>query len=138
MLEWKDEVVEKNYFVEYKSRIGQMVAGKDLTNAWKRYALKDFDRAYWQAKKAIENGFPPVADLALILINILLLRHNTPEQVEDIAGRHHRKLLPFIERSILFCKKASGKTFETTTELSDGVDINVLPLNHEDVDLFLK
>jgi hypothetical protein len=76
LMEWKNEVVGKNYFVEYKSRIGQMVAGKDLTNAWKRYALKDFDRAYRQAKKAIENGFPPVADLALILINILLLKNN--------------------------------------------------------------
>lgn len=137
LLEWKNEVVGKNYFVEYKSRIGQMVAGKDLTNAWKRYARKDFDRAYWQAKKAIENGTPPVADLALILINILLLKNNTPEQVEDIAGRHHRKLLPYVERSILLCKKASGKIFKITTKLSDGVDINVLPLNHEDVDLFL-
>jgi len=138
LLEWKNEVVGKNYFVEYKSSIGQMVAGKNLTNAWKRYALKDFDRAYWQAKKAIENGFPPVADLALILINILLLKNNTPEQVEDITGRHRRKLLPYVERSILLCKKAAGKTFKTTTKLSDGVDINALPLNHEDVDLFLK
>ena len=138
LLEWKNEVVGKNYFVEYKSRIGQMVAGKDLTNAWKRYALKDFDRAYRQAKKAIENGFPPVADLALILINILLLKNNTPEQVENIAVGHHGKLMPYIERSILLCKKASGKIFKITTKLSDGVDINVLPLNHEDVDLFSK
>jgi len=141
LLEWKNEVAGKNYFVEYKSRIGQMVAGKDLTNAWKLYADKDsdYDRAaYRQAKKAIENGSPPVADLALILINILLLKNNTPEQVEDIARRHHKKLLPYIERSILFCKKASGKTFKTTTKLSDGLDINALPLNHEDVDLFLK
>jgi hypothetical protein len=61
-----------------------------------------------------------------------------PEQVEDIAVGHHGKLLPYIERSILFCKKASGKIFKITTKLSDGVDINVLPLNHEDVDLFLK
>ena len=138
LLEWKNEVVGKNYFVEYKSRIGQMVAGKDLTNAWKLYAHKDFDRAYWQAKKAIENGSPPVADLALILINILLLRNNSHEQVEDITGKHHRKLLPYIERSILFCKKASGKTFKITTKLSDGVDIKVLPLKHEDVQLFLR
>ena len=51
LLEWKNEVVEKNYYVEYKSRIGQMLAGKDLTNAWKRYALKDFDRAYLRNAK---------------------------------------------------------------------------------------
>ncbi len=138
LLEWKNEVVGKNYFVEYKSRIGQMVAGKDLTNAWKRYADKDFDRAYWQAKKAIENGSPPVADLALILINILLLKNNAPEQVEDNIGKCHRKLLPYIERSILLCKKASGKTFKITTMLSDGVDINVLPIKHEDEQLFLR
>ena len=134
--EWKKEVFGKNYFVEYKSRIGQMIAGKELTNAWKYYMNSDFNRAYHKAKIAITNASPPVADLALILINILLLRNNTPEQVEDITGRHHRKLLPYIERSILFCKKASGETFEVTTVLSDGVDIDVLPLNHEDVLLF--
>jgi hypothetical protein len=66
----------------------------------------------------------------------LLLGNNTPEHVEDITGKHHKKLLPYIERSILFCKKASGKTFEVTNVLSDGVDIDVLPLNHEDVLLF--
>jgi len=137
LLEWKNEVVEKNYYVEYKSRIGQMVAGKELTNAWKYYMNNDF-RAYHKAKIAIANASPPVADLALILINILHLKNNTPEQVEDIAGRHHRKLLPYVERSILLCKKASSKIFKITTKLSDGVDINVLPLNHEDVALFLR
>ena len=134
--EWKKEVFGKNYFVEYKSRIGQMIAGKELTNSWKYYINSDFKRAYNRAKIAIVNACPPVADLALILINILLLRNNTPEQVKDITGRHHRKLLPCIERSILLCKKASGKTFEVTTVLSDGVDVDVLPLNHEDVLLF--
>ena len=134
--EWKNEVVGPNYFVEYKSRIGQMIAGKELTNAWKYYMNKDFNRAYKKAKIAIANASPPIADLALILINILLLRNNTPEQVKDITGRHHRKLLPYIERSILFCKKDFGKTFEVKTVLSDGVDIDVLPLNHEDVLLF--
>ena len=134
--EWKNEVVEQNFFVEYKSRIGQMIAGKELTNAWKYYMNNDFNRAYNRAKIAVANASPPVADLALILINILLLRNKTPKQVEDITGRHHRKLLPYIERSILFCKKASGKTFEVKTVLSDGVDIDVLPLNHEDVLLF--
>ena len=97
---------------------------------------KDFNRAYNKARIAIANASPPVADLALILINILLLRNNTPEQVEDITWRHHRKLLPYIERSILFCKKAAGNTFELTTVLSDGVDIVLLPLNHEDLLLF--
>lgn len=138
LLEWKNEVVGKNYFVEYKSRIGQMVAGKKLTNAWKYYMNNDFNRAYNKAKIAMAIASPPVADLALILINILLLKNNTPEQVEGIARRHHRKLLPYIERSILLCKKASGKIFKITTELSDGVDINVLPLNHDDVQLFLR
>ncbi|MHC1605434.1 MAG: hypothetical protein ACXQTP_05650, partial [Candidatus Methanofastidiosia archaeon] len=137
LLEWKDEVVGKTYFVEYKSRIGQMVAGRNLTNAWKYYWSNDF-RAYNKANITIANASSPVADLALILINILILKNNTPEQVKDIAGKHHRKLLPYVERSILLCKNAFGKTFETTTELSDGVDINVLPLKHEDVDLFLK
>ena len=138
LLEWKGEVVEKNYYVKYKSRIGQMAAGKELTNAWKFYFRNDFNRAYNRANIAIANASPPVSDLALILINILLLKNNTPEQVEDIAGRHHRKLLPYVERSILFCKKASDKIFETATELPDEVDTNVLPLKHEDVDLFLK
>lgn len=134
--EWKEDVFGRNYFVEYKSRIGQMVAGRELTNAWKFYLNKDFSRAYQKAKIVVSNASPPVTDLALMLINILLLRNNTPEQVENISGRHHRKLLPYIERSILFCKKATGKTFYVTTALSDGVDIDVLPLNHEDMLLF--
>jgi hypothetical protein len=115
-----------------------MVAGKELTYAWKYYRDNKFDNAYKKAKKAIAKASSPVSDLALILINILLLKNNTPEQVEDNIGRCHRKLLPYIERSILLCKKAYGKTFKITTELSDGVDINVLPIKHEDEQLFLR
>jgi hypothetical protein len=139
LLEWKNEVVGKNYFVEYKSRIGQMVAGKELTNAWKYYRDNKFDnKAYKKAKRAIAKASSPVSDLALILINILLLKNNAPEQVEDNIEKCHRKLLPYIERSILRCKKASGKTFTITTGMADGVDINLLPIKHEDEQLFLR
>ncbi len=136
LIEWKNEVFDENFFVEYNCRIGQMAAGKELTNAWKYYINNDFNRAYNKAKIAIANASSPVKDLALILINILLYRNNTPEQVKALTGRHHRKLFPYIERSIFFCKNACGETFEIKTVLSDGVGISLLPLKKDDVQLF--
>ena len=129
LLEWKDEVLSPGVLVEYQCRLAQMLSGRELVNAWKKYRKGKLNEAYGLCSRILDDSISPVSDLATILMNILFYKHGTPEQINQNINHCHDKLAPLLLKSIALGTK---KQVDNDDELCDS---SYLPLLDEDKEI---
>jgi hypothetical protein len=133
LIEWSKEVRDEEFLPEYKSRIGKMVGGRELTNAWVNYRKCRDKQAFSKASNVINNSSSPVKHLAYILINILRLKTAMTQHVDIEVNNCSFQLWPILDHTILRCKRANSEAYQLTSNIKDGVKLLMpLPLIDDD------